>query len=104
METRRIVFKIGVIYQTSLDQVKKIPMLIKSIFQKIDGANLDRVHFESFGDFSLNYEIVYFVLSADYNVYMDKQQQINFAIKELFEREQIEFAYPTHTVLLQNST
>jgi small-conductance mechanosensitive channel len=103
METRRIAFKVGVVYQTSLEQTKKIPVLIKNIFQKINGVKLDRVHFESFGDFSLNYEIVYFVLSADYNVYMDKQQEINFAIKEVFEGERIEFAYPTQTVLVQSS-
>ncbi len=100
METRRIAFKIGVVYQTPLEKVKKIPVLIHEIFKTVQGAKLDRAHFESFGDFSLNYEIVYFVHSADYNVYMDKQQEINFAIKETFEREQIEFAYPTQTLFM----
>lgn len=103
MQTRRIAFKIGVLYQTPLDKTKKIPEIIKAIFAKMKDIRLDRVHFESFGDFSLNYEIVYFVHSADYNFYMDRQQEINFAIKESFEREQIEFAYPTQTLYLQKT-
>jgi small-conductance mechanosensitive channel len=103
MELRRIAFKIGVVYQTSLVKVKEVPDLIREIFTKMKGVKLDRVHFASFGDFSLNYEIVYFVQSSDYNVYMDKQQEINFSIKELFEREQIEFAYPTQTVLVSGA-
>ena len=103
MQTRRIAFKIGVVYQTPLDKTKKIPQLLKTLFEKIKDVRLDRVHFESFGDFSLNYEIVYFVLSADYNFYMDKQQEINFSIKEAFEREKIDFAYPTQTLFLQKS-
>ena len=100
MEVRRIAFKLGVAHQTSLEKLKHVPDLIKNIFSKMDGVTLDRVHFESFGDFALHYEIVYFVLSSDYNVYMDKQQQINFLVKELFERERIEFAYPTQTLFV----
>ncbi len=101
MDTRRIAFKLGVVYQTSLEKVKKIPVIVKHFFDQMEGVRLDRVHFQSFGDFSLNYEIVYYVLSADYNVYMDKQQEINFALMESFEREGIAFAYPTQTLYVQ---
>jgi small-conductance mechanosensitive channel len=101
MDSRRVLFKIGVVYQTSLENVKKIPELVKAIFGKMEGVKLDRVHFQSFGDFSLNYEIVYYVLSADYNIYMDKQQEINFALMESFQKEGIAFAYPTQTLYLQ---
>ncbi len=100
MQTRRIAFKIGVVYHTPVEKVKQIPQIIKNIFSHVHEVRLDRAHFQSFGDFSLNYEIVYYVNSADYNVYMDKQQEINFALMEAFEREGIEFAYPTQTVYL----
>ena len=98
MFTRRITFQIGVVYQTTAAQVKKIPELVKDLFSKMEGVRLDRVHFKSYGDFSLIYEIVYYVLSPDYNIYMDKQQEVNFAVKDVFEREGIEFAYPTQTL------
>ncbi len=101
MQTRRIAFKIGVVYQTPIKKVKQIPHIVKTIFNSKQEVRLDRVHFQSFGDFSLNYEIVYYVNSADYNIYMDKQQEINFAIMETFEREGIEFAYPTQKLYVK---
>lgn len=98
MIKRRVLFKLGVVYQTPLEQLKRIPGMIREIIQHIDKTVLDRAHFKSFGDFSLDIEVVYYVLSGDYNVYMDIQQQINFKIMEAFEKEKIEFAYPTQTV------
>jgi len=63
----------------------------------------DRAHFASYGDFSLIFEAVYYVLSSDYNKYMDSQQEINFTIKDEFEKRGIEFAYPTQTVYLEKT-
>jgi len=98
MERRRIVFKLGVTYQTSPEVIKKIPGLVKSIIESTDIVTFDRGHFAGFGDFSLNFEFVYYILSADYNVYMDKQQEIYFNVLTQFEEEKIEFAYPTQTI------
>ncbi len=98
MEKRRVVFKIGVIYQTGLDQLQEIPKIIKNIITKVKDANYDRAHFYAFGDFSLVFEIVYYVVGGDYNKYMDIQQQINFSIMEEFKKRGIEFAYPTQTI------
>ncbi|MBI3317375.1 MAG: mechanosensitive ion channel family protein [Candidatus Omnitrophica bacterium] len=95
MQQRRILFKIGVVYETSNETLKKIPGLLRQIIEANKEVYFDRAHFASYGDYSLNFEVVYFVLSADYNRYMDIQQEINYRIKEAFEREGIEFAYPT---------
>jgi small-conductance mechanosensitive channel len=100
MEKRRVVFRLGVVYQTTLEQLKAIPDTIKNIITSIDDTAFDRAHFFSYGDFSLVCEIVYYVLSSDYNKYMDIQQRINLAIKEEFEKRGIEFAYPTQTLFL----
>jgi len=102
MKKRRVVFKFSVIYQTSLEQLKEIPKVIKDIINQIAGTTIDRVHFSSYGDFGLNFEIVYYVNSRDYNIYMDIQQEINFKLKEEFEKQKIKFAYPTQTVFLAN--
>lgn len=99
MEIRRVDFKLGIIYETPPEKVKKVPALVKEIFDHIQGVKLDRVHLLSFGDYALIYEVVYFVSSADYNVYMDRQQEINFALMDVFQKEDIRFAYPTQTLL-----
>ena len=98
MEKRRIVFSFGITYDTSAEKLKKIQSIVKEIIGNIDLAKLDRVHFKEFGDFSLNFEVVYYVLTSDYALYMDIQQEINLTLKERLETEGIEFAYPTYTV------
>jgi small-conductance mechanosensitive channel len=104
MQERRIVFKFGVEYSTPHEVLQAIPQLIRQIVEARDGARLDRAHFAAFGDFSLNYEIVYFVGSADYNAYMDHQQAINLALVKAFADRGIAFAFPTQTVLLRGSS
>jgi len=101
MEDRRVVFKFGVEYSTSLEKLKKINEIVKKIVKGAKNADLDRVHFKEFGDFSLNYEVVYYIHSPDYTEYMDVQQEINFKLKEAFEKEGIVFAFPTQTIFLE---
>lgn len=103
MKQRRVVFKIGVIYQTTADQLEKIPKIVKNIIDDQEDATFDRGHFAAFGDFSLNFEFVYYVLGADYAHYMDIQQAINLNIYRKFEEEKIEFAYPTQTLFLNKT-
>jgi len=98
MQKRRIVFQFGVTYQTTGEQCKEIPQIVKNIIACVEHADIDRVHFLKFGDSSLIYEVVYYVDSGDYNLYMDCQQEINFQIKTELEKRTIEFAYPTQTL------
>jgi len=102
MDRRRVAFQFGVIYQTPLEQLKKIPRIVEDIITNIPETSFDRAHFASYGDFSLNFEVVYYVQGSNYNKYMNVQQEINFQLKEAFEKQEIEFAYPTQTVLLTN--
>lgn len=99
LESRRVLFTVGVIYETPLEKLKRIPEIIKAIIEKQEFTKFDRVHFISYGDFSLNYEVVFFVENPHYHIYMDILQQINFDIYEQFATEQINFAFPTQTLL-----
>lgn len=103
LEERRVVMKFGVTYETALDDLKVIPEIVRSIFDALPNARLDRVHFAQFGNFSLDFEVVYFVLSQEYNVYMDVQQTVNLRLMELFLKQGIEFAYPTQTLYMHNA-
>lgn len=99
MFERRIVFTIGVTYQTPRDKLATIPKIIRTAIESQQNTRFDRAHFMKFGDYALVFETVYFVLSPDYNQYMDIQQNMYFAIHEQFEANDIEFAYPTQTLL-----
>ncbi len=100
MYERRVVFKIGVTYQTPRAQLEAIPGMIRSAIQGQQRVRFDRSHFQSYGDFALIFETVYYVLGPDYNLYMDIQQAINLYIHARFEEQGIEFAYPTQTLHL----
>jgi small-conductance mechanosensitive channel len=103
MQRRRIQFEIGIVYESTIDQIKAVPIIIKEVIDSIEGLTLDRTHFKSYGDFSLIFQTVYFVESADYNIYMDKQEIINLRIHEEFEKRKIDFAYPTQSIYLSRT-
>jgi len=100
LRKRRIKFNFGVTYDTPSKKLKKIPDMIRKIIEVNKLNKVDRIHFKEFGDFSLNFEVIYYIKSKDYAKYMDVQQEINFAIKEAFEKESIEMAFPTQTIFL----
>ncbi len=101
MEHRRVVFTIGAIYNTHIEKLKKIPSILRKTIEAQDKTEVERVHFKSFGDYSLVFEAVYYIQTADYIEYMDIQQQINFDIAEIFQKEKVEMAYPTQTIQLE---
>jgi small-conductance mechanosensitive channel len=101
MYERRVVFSIGVTYQTPREKLERVPGMIRDAIEAQDHVRFDRAHFKSFGDFSLVFEAVYYVLGPDYNQYMDIRQAINLSIHEQFEEASIEFAYPTQRLLLE---
>ncbi len=103
MEKRRVLFKLGVTYQTKPEHLKEIPQIIKSIIEEYEIAVYDRAHFLSYGDFSLIFEVVYFVLSSEFVKYAEVHHNINIRIFEEFEKRGIEFAYPTQTIFMENS-
>ncbi len=98
MYERRVVFAFGVTYQTTPEQLEKIPKLVRQIVESQQNVRFDRSHFQKFGESSLDFETVYWVLSPDYNAYMDIQQAINLAILRALAQEQVGFAFPTRTL------
>ena len=103
MRKRRLVHKLGVIYETPSEMIKKIPFLIERIIQDTNNATFDRCHFTSFGDFSLNFELVYYIPTNNYLAAMEAQQEINIKIIEQFKSNNIEFAFPTQTLNINES-
>ena len=102
MQRRRILFGIGVTYETNTEDLKKIPEILKEIVSHQEPITFDRAHFKEFGDSSLNFEVVYYIEDAAYNTYMDIQQRINFEIFDRFQSMGISIAFPTRTLYLRN--
>ncbi len=101
MEERRVAFTVGVTYGTDAKWLQEISRFLRESVEAQETARFDRAHFKGYGDFSLIYEVVYYVLSSDYAVYMDTQQAINIAIHKAFTDRDIEFAFPTQSLFIE---
>ncbi|HEX6005942.1 MAG TPA: mechanosensitive ion channel family protein [Burkholderiales bacterium] len=102
MYERRIVFTVQVSYDTPAEKLEAIPGILRAAVEGRKQTRFDRAHLKEFAGSAL-YEVVYFMLTADYNVYMDTQQAINLEVYRRFDEERIEFAYPTRTVYVRGS-
>lgn len=98
MVQRRIAFQIGVAFETPREKVTSIPGIIRAAVEEQDQVRFDRSHFKGYGESSLDFETVFYVLSPDYTIYMDIQQAINFVIMQRFEEQGIAFAHPIRVV------
>ena len=100
MDTRRVVFRFGITYDTPVPTVRKAATLAKQIIQAQPGTRFDRAHFFAFDEQRLTFEVVYIVLTADYNRYMDIQQEINLSLLEGIQNLGVHFALPVRRVEL----
>lgn len=95
---RRVVFTVGVSYQTPHARLARIPVIIRDLVQEQDRVRFVRAHFAKLAESSLVFEAVYDVLSGDENAFMDVQGKINLGLLARFQREGIEFSAPAHAL------
>lgn len=103
MYERRVVFTLGVTYQTPPEKAERIPVLLREAIAGQAKTRFDRAHFKEYGDSALIFEAVYYVLDPDYNLYMDIHQAVNLQVLRSFAREGIGFAYPTRTLYVNHA-
>ncbi|MEC5218954.1 small-conductance mechanosensitive channel [Actimicrobium sp. GrIS 1.19] len=105
MQERRAVFEFGVAFDTPIELLEKMPTMLKTIIAaSAHPTRFDRAHFKSIGDGALQFEVVYFVLDPDFNMFMDIQQAINLALLRQCRTANIAITYPGRTITLAAST
>ncbi|MDR2870387.1 MAG: mechanosensitive ion channel family protein [Deferribacteraceae bacterium] len=103
MHKRRKTDLLGVSYNTAKATIAEIPSLLEAIVKAVPDTEFVRAHFAAFADSSLNFELVYYVLSADYGRYIMCAEQVNLSILDEFEKRGIGFAYPTQSIYIEKS-
>jgi small-conductance mechanosensitive channel len=101
MRERWVVNELGLAYDTPYEHLKATPGMLREIVQAVQDLRFDRVHFSSYEHSSREIEFVYYVLSPDYNTFMDRQQAILLEIFRRFEASDIEFAFPMGTLYVK---
>src|SRR5690606_14046115 len=98
MNTRRIVFRFGIAYDTPSDKARQVGQLVKRIIDGLDDVKFDRAHLLAFDESRMTYEVVYIMQVADYNRYMDTQQEINLGLIDGLKEMGVRFAFPVRKV------
>jgi small-conductance mechanosensitive channel len=102
MQTRRVAFVLRVAYGMPEDLLCRIPHIIREIIASKPNIDFERAHFFAWGQWSLDFEVVYHYRSPDYILHMDAQQDIFLEIYRRFQQEGIEFAHPLSIVRLDD--
>ena len=97
---RRVIFTLNIDHRTPLEKIRLIPQLLRSIIEQQKPVLFDRAHFSAYGDWSLKFEAVYFVLDPDYNKFMDIQQEIYLKIHEELKGNEIYLVTTPHVSLM----
>jgi len=95
MQSRQVRLQVGVIYETENEKLSHIPEVIEKAINPLENITFDIAYLSGFGDFSIDYEVIYFVHSNEIKIYRQAQHQVNLAIKYAFTSAGLQFAYPT---------
>ena len=103
MAERRVVLSFGVLYQTPVEMLARIPGMVRELVESREQLRFDRAHLMKMGESSLDFEAVWFVLSPEYTLHMDLQQAVLLDLLRRFETEGVGIAYPTRTLFLEGA-
>lgn len=102
MGKRQVAFHLGVTYSTSREQLETVVYRIKQML--IDDEDIHHetilVNFDRFNESSLDIYLYFFTNTIAFNDYLKVKEQVNFKIMEIFEEEDVEFAFPTRTLVI----
>jgi len=102
LQSRRASFTVSVPIDTPVTTLRAIPGMLAEIVKAQPKVTLDRAHFASIGPSAMNFEVVFFYDSPDFNAFMDAQQEIYLQLVERFGAEGIVFAMPTQTLQVRD--
>lgn len=98
MRERRIAFGFRVAVDTPRERAQCIVKTLREYIAGMDQVRLDRGHMTGFGEYSLDFEFVYYVLDPSFALYRDIQQHINFQVMDVLERQQVKLAVPARVL------
>lgn len=103
-EQRRVKMIIGVTYNASLIKIKNIIFEVEESIKNNEWVNVESVmvHFEGFGHFSKDIRISFDIMSPEWADYLKYKQEICFEIIEIFEKNGVQFAFPSQSIYFEN--
>ena len=101
---RRVKFHIGLTYDTSTEQIKKIVSDIQEMINSHEKTNEEgKVRFQEFGASSLDIMVLYYVNSPKWEDLIDVKEDVNYKIMDIVKKHKSDFAFPSTSVYLQQN-
>ncbi len=100
---RRCSITIGVTYDATATKMEELVAALRNLLKEDEMAehNGANVHFTSFGDSSLNIDMIFFIKTTDYSKFLQSRQNINVKVMKVVEELGLDFAFPSTTVYLE---
>ncbi len=95
---RKIKFHLGLTYDTNVENIELAKEILSRIIEENEHTRDAVIAFDSFGDFSLNILVIYWVRSG--SPIAGTNDAINMQILKEFNANKLDFAFPTQTVIL----
>lgn len=97
----KTVMNIGITYDTPPEKVQRALRILEDVYRGHPMTADVLLSFNKFSDCSLNLLVIHWWNSTVYKDYLAGLQAMNLAIKERFDAEKIEFAFPTRTIYVK---
>ena len=102
MRKRRVLIYIGLTYDTPVEKIERAKEILREIIEGHPGTLPPvRITFHRFNTYSLDLRVEYFIRNFGFDYYLNTVDEINLKIKEAFDREGIEMAFPTEVVYVK---
>lgn len=101
----KVAMMLGVTYDTPVKKLRKAKEIIEKCIKDEKYTDKENywIWFDNFGSHTLDIQVIYFetLTMDDWPERVMVKERVNLAIKEGFEKEGIEFAFPTQTIELK---
>jgi MscS family membrane protein len=95
---------LGLTYDTSVEKLKRAVQILEEIYRAHPQTHDLLISFNKFTDSTLNIQVVHWWKGTDGKACLAGMQEMNFKVKERFEAEQLDFAFPSKTVYLKQDS
>ncbi len=100
----RTLMNLSVTYSTPAAKVSRAVDILNEIYKGHEMTQDVWISFNKFADASLNIFIIHWWKGTVFKDYLDGMQKLNLTIKERFDAEKIEFAFPTQTLYVKQDS
>ena len=105
---RRINWTIGLEYNSTLDQIKKLTQEISLYFAENDNFIVNDyyksfVRLEKFNDSSIDIIVICFTSTKDWDKYLEIKEELAIKIKDSIEKIGLNFAFPSQSIYIEKN-